>query len=246
MANERLRAALLEKGLTAEALAVELDVNIKTVRRWIDGRLPFRRHRYALSLRLGADEEYLWPNALSRDQVIAASASEIVAVYPHRSEVPRDAWLELFESGDEEIGILVYAGLFLAEDAGLQRILRKKAKSGTRVRILLGDESDRHIAERGEQERVGDAMAAKIRNSLVLYEPLRKIKGVEIRLHRTVLYNSIYRADDQLMVNTHVYGLMAPRAPVWHLRMVAGGELAKTYLRSFDRVWDGAKPIQED
>jgi len=245
MANERLRAAILEKGLTANTLASDLGVDIKTVERWVNGRMPYRRHRYAVASRLAVDEGYLWPDALSRDQVVAASESELVAVYPHRSEVPRDAWRRLFESGDEEIGVLVYAGLFLAEDAGLQRIIRKKAESGARVRFLIGDQHDRHIAERGEQEGVGDAMAAKIRNALVLYRPLLEVESIEFRMHRTVLYNSIYRADDQLMVNTHVYGVTAPHAPVWHLRRVAGGEFARVYLESFERVWGSAVPLPE-
>ena len=40
-------------------------------------------------------------------------------------------------------------------------------------------------------------MAAKIRNALMLYRPLCAAENIEIRLHRTVLYNSIYRADEQ-------------------------------------------------
>lgn len=245
MANERLRAALLERGLTPNALAVELGVDIKTVERWVSGRTPYRRHRYAISTRLGVDEVYLWPDALPREQVGAASESEILAVYPHRSEVPRDAWHRLFERAQEEIGVLVYAGLFLAEDAGLQRILRKKANAGVRVRLLLGDPDHRHIAERGEQEGVGDAMASKIRNALVLYRTLRGMDGVEFRTHRTVLYNSIYRADDQIMVNAHVYGVPAAYAPVWHLRKVPGAEFASVYLESFERVWQTATPTPE-
>ncbi|MEV0792586.1 helix-turn-helix transcriptional regulator [Kribbella sp. NPDC050459] len=246
MANERLRAAILENGLTTPALATDLGVDVKTVERWVNGRTPYRRYRYAVSSRLGVDEGYLWPDALTKDQVTSASASEIVAVYPHRSEVPRDTWRRLFESADEEIGVLVYAGLFLAEDAGLHRIIRKKAKAGARVRFLVGDQHDPHVADRGEQERVGDAMAAKIRNALVLYQPLREIEGVEFRSHRTVLYNSIFRADDQVLVNTHVYGAGASHAPVWHLRKVAGGEFVSVYLESFERVWDTAVPLTED
>ena len=41
-----------------------------------------------------------------------------------------------------------------------------------------------------------------------------------------MLYNSIYRADDQLLVNTHIYGIMANNAPVFHLRKIPGGEMA--------------------
>jgi transcriptional regulator with XRE-family HTH domain len=245
MPNERLRAALLQRGMSATALADKLGVDHKTVERWVKGRLPYRRHRYAISEHLGVDEVYLWPDALPRDQVAVASQSEIVAVYPHRSEVPRYVWGRLFSEAEAEIGVLVYAGLFLSEDSGVQRIFAQKARAGVRVRILLGDPESPEVAERGEDEGVGDAMAAKIRNALVMYQPLRRISGVEIRFHRTVLYNSIYRADDQLLVNTHLYGVTAAHAPAWHFRKVAGGEVAAAYLDSFERVWEIAQPVAD-
>jgi hypothetical protein len=87
-------------------------------------------------------------------------------------------------------------------------------------------------------------MAARIRNALVLYRPLRDVDGIQFRLHRTVLYNSIYRADDQVLVNTHIYGFPASQAPVLHLRRVAGGDMVTTYLESYERVWDTASPIE--
>ncbi len=83
------------------------------------GRVPYRRHRYAVAAQLTVDEAYLWPGALSRDQVTAASEGEVLAIYPHRADVPRDAWQRLFSSAEREIGVLVYSGLFLAEDVGL-------------------------------------------------------------------------------------------------------------------------------
>jgi len=63
-------------------------------------------------------------------------------------------------------------------------------------------------------------------------------------MHSTVLYNSIYRADDQILVNTHIYNCPAAQAPVLHLRRVAGGSMVSTYLESFERVWDGATPME--
>jgi transcriptional regulator with XRE-family HTH domain len=245
MPNERLRAALLERGLTPAALGEEIGVDQKTVERWMSGRTPYRRHRYAVASRLQLDEAYLWPGALSREQVAAASDSEVLAIYGHRSDVPRDTWERLFASAEREIGVLVYAGLFLAEDAAAKKVLAERARAGVRVRMLLGDPDSEPVAERGADEGVDDAMAAKIRNALVLYRALRGTGGVEFRFHRTTLYNSIFVADDQLLVNTHVYGLTAALAPVWHLRKVAGGEIAKTYLDSFERVWDTAAPLPE-
>ena len=243
MRNERLRAALLEHGITPAVLGGELGVDHKTVERWLAGRTPYRKYRYALAARLGVDEVYLWPDALPREVVGAASEAEIVAVYPHRWEAPQDAWRRMFAAAEQQIGILVYAGLFLAEDAGAQKILAGKARAGVHVQILLGDPDSPQVAERGADEGIDAAVAAKIRNVLVLYRQLRGIDGAEFRFHQTILYNSIYRADDQLLVNTHVQGIEAARAPLWHLRKVAGGELAAVYLESFDRVWESAVPV---
>jgi hypothetical protein len=58
-----------------------------------------------------------------------------------------------------------------------------------------------------------------------------------------VLYNSLYRADDELLVNTHIHGVPAAHAPVLHLDASAGGDLATAYLDSFERVWDSAAPL---
>ena len=146
MPNERLRAALLERGLTPALLGEQLGVDQKTVERWVSGRLPYRKHRYAVAARLAMDEAYLWPDALSREQVSAASEGEVVAIYPHRSDVPHDAWQRLFSSAEREIGVLVYAGLFLAEDAGIQDVLAAKAQAGVRVRILLGDPASPQVS----------------------------------------------------------------------------------------------------
>ena len=68
-------------------------------------------------------------------------------------------------------------------------------------------------------------------------------ENVEIRLHRTVLYTSIYRSDDQLLVNQHVYGIPAAHSPVFAFRKAADGLMANTYLEAFGRVWaDAAEP----
>ena len=243
MPNERLRATLLERGLTPASLGDELGVDPKTVERWISGRTPYRKYRFAVAARLGVDERYLWPGALSKEQVAAASDSEVLAIYPHRSDVPREAWERLFKAAERDIGVLVYSGLFLAEDPVLQKVLAERARAGIRVRILLGDPDSPHVAERGADEGVDGMMAAKIHNVLVLSRALRGIDGTEFRFHRTILYNSIYRGDDHLLVNTHIYGVPAAGAPVWHLRKVAGGEIASTYLESFERVWDSAVPV---
>jgi plasmid maintenance system antidote protein VapI len=243
MANERLRVALLESDQTPDMVAEALKVDRKTVERWVGGRTPYTRFRHQLAKLLDADETYLWPGAVSSAQLAAVSESEIIAVHPHRWAVPREAWSHLFDGAEEEIGILVYSGMFLADDAGLLAMLRDKANQGVRIRILIGDPDAAELNARGEDEGIGESLAAKVRNVRVLLSPLAALAGIEIRQHATTLYNSIFRADAQLLVNMHIYGVGASQAPVMHLRRITGGSMVTTYLDSFDRVWDSAQPL---
>ncbi len=47
-----------------------------------------------------------------------------------------------------------------------------------------------------------------------------------------------------MLINTHVYGILAAYTPVLHLRRVDGAYFG-TYLESFERVWGSARPLQE-
>jgi hypothetical protein len=46
------------------------------------------------------------------------------------------------------------------------------------------------------------------------------------------------------IAENHIYGTMANNAPVFHLRKIPGGRLASGYIESFERVWNGAKPLE--
>ncbi|WUH96828.1 XRE family transcriptional regulator [Spirillospora sp. NBC_00431] len=241
--NDLLRRALADANLTEADVAARLGVDPKTVHRWVSGRVPYPRHRTRVASLVGRDEADLWPQLAVMNVRVEPPAIDILATYPHRWAVPRLVWQQLFNSARNEIGILAYAGLFLAEDTGIMRTLAERARDDVRVRILLGDPDGTCVAERGSDEGVGESMAAKIRNALVHYQALQNVDGVEIRLHETVLYNSIYRADHDLLINPHAYGVAASHAPVLHLRRAGDGDMASTYLESFERVWSGASPM---
>jgi hypothetical protein len=234
--NEPLRRALLRARLREVDVAARLGVDPKTVRRWLNGRVPYPHNRTTIAELVGAHEADLWPDA---GGLLAARTrpDDLSTVYSHRWAVPRDVWVRLFGSAKCAIDILAYSALFLAEDAGILRILANRGRAGVAVRIALGDPDGPNIAERGEEEGIGDAMSARIRNALTLYRPLCAVENIEIRLHRTVLYNSIYRGDDQLLVNQHTYGIPAAQAPVFWLRDADGGEMTSLYIDSFERVW---------
>ncbi|MFI5754650.1 helix-turn-helix domain-containing protein [Streptomyces sp. NPDC051569] len=246
MSNERLRSALLAQGKTIRDLADAIEVDPKTVERWITkGKTPYRRHQYAAASFLKVDVTTLWDDGRSRDSAADLSKAEIVTVYPHRHMVPPGLWREMYGRAERHVDALVYAGLWLSEDPGFHALLKAKVQAAAQVRIMLGDPGCEAVHQRGidEGHRIMDG---KIRNALVNYQPLfASHPEIGFRLHDATLYNSLFRADDEMLVNTHVYGIGAYMAPVFHLRRLPGGGLFDTYANSIEQTWGGARQVTE-
>jgi hypothetical protein len=244
MANERLRGCLAAAELTTADLAAHVGVDVKTVERWITkGRLPYRAHRTATATLLRTTEAYLWPDVLDDPRTMSASKAELVMLYPHRGAVQKDLWMQLIEAAEEHIDVLVFAGLFLPDGhPELAKVLISKAEQGTAIRLTLGDPDCEAVRLRGQEEHIGEGMAARVRLSLAYLDEAIRVPGVELRLHTTTLYNSIYRFDGDMLVNAHAYGSPAAQSPVLHLRRLAGGWLFDHYQASFERVWEQARP----
>lgn len=245
MTNERLRSQISAAGFSFESLAEELDVDPKTVERWITKeRVPHRRHRLTTARMIGAEEAYLWPSVIDDVRTNSASVAEFVRLYPHRGAVPADLWNSLIDGAHDCIDVLVYAGLFLVDShPDLAEAFAEKARAGTRIRLLFGDPDSVIVGQRGEEEGIGEGLAARIRLSLKSLHSLIGVPGVELRQHTTPLYTSLYRFDETLLANIHLYGSPAPQNPVLHLRRVPGGRLFDQFLRGFDQVWEGARPV---
>ncbi|MGQ4400160.1 helix-turn-helix transcriptional regulator [Streptomyces hayashii] len=246
--NERLRSALVQRGITEEDLAELCSVDPKTVGRWLSGRVPHRRHRFVVAKHLQVDEVYLWPNDRQRPVHLEALRSEIVEVYPNRASVPRDVWISLLLGAVKHIDVLVFSGTFFAQtNPHIARMLQERAQAGVKVRLCFGDPYGEAVAVRGREEGIGDTLAAKIRASLTYYRGLvGGAPGCEVRLHDTTLYNSIFRYDDQLLVNPHIWGQPASANPLFQLRRTDGTDWYGRYTESFEAVWNTARPWAPD
>ena len=88
MGNERLRTAMAKAHVDIEAVTNKTGVDPKTVQRWLDGRVPYARHRWAISALVSEDETYLWPETTNAKRSTEASKAELVELYPFRSAVP--------------------------------------------------------------------------------------------------------------------------------------------------------------
>jgi hypothetical protein len=155
--------------------------------------------------------------------------------------------VDLFAEAKTNLDILVYAAVFLHEQhPELNALLAQKASHGCRVRIAVGDPDSPNVSARGEEERFGHGIETRCRLAVMHYRPLAAVEGCEVRLHGTTLYNSIYRVDDEMLVNAHLWGMNAYGAPLWHLRREPDAEpiLFDAYLTSFDEVWAAGTALE--
>ncbi|MER6358888.1 XRE family transcriptional regulator [Streptomyces sp. NPDC001634] len=243
--NERLRTTMAAGGWTHASLAAEVGIDPKSVERWVNlGRVPRRATAVKAAEALGEDMHALWP-ALRQARSARAVSPELVALYEQRADLPVSVFVDLLSSARERIDVLVYAAVFLHEAyPRLNDLLREKAGAGCSVRIALGDADSPNVKARGLEERYGHGIESRCRLALMHYRPLANIPGIELRTHGTTLYNSLYRVDDQMLVNAHAWGVNAYGAPVWHLRHVEGGRMFAAYAESFDAVWETARPVE--
>ena len=137
----------------------------------------------------------------------------------------------------EAIDILVYAGSFLFEQYDFLETIRRKADQGVRVRALIGDKTSDAVALRAEEEGITGGLQGHIHLHRRYLCDVRDVPGIEVRTHGTTLYNSLFRFDQDMLVNGHAWGAPAGQSPVLHLRRVPGGRTRDHFIRSFERVW---------
>ncbi|WP_346656910.1 hypothetical protein [Streptomyces sp. F001] len=147
----------------------------------------------------------------------------------------------------KQVDVLVFSRTFFAQtNPHIARMLQERTQAGVRVRLCFGDPDGEAVRIRGREEGIGDTLAAKIKASLTYYRDLVGYPGSEVRLHDTTLYNSIFRYDDHLMVNPHIWGQPASANPLLQLRSTDGGEWFQRYSDSFEAVWASARPWAPD
>jgi hypothetical protein len=245
MTNERLRDAMAAAHIDTEAVIRATNVDPKTVQRWISGRIPHARHRWKIAELLHQHEDVLWPSVAGRTVTGTAHTLEVVAAYAHRADVPASAWWQLFEQATEEIDLLANAMLFIPEqNAGLVNLFKEKAANGCTIRIALADPTCDAVQLRDEEEQLGGTLPGRIKNCLYHFRGIHSVPNIEIRYHSTILYNSLFRADDEMFVTPHLYGLHGSKAPLFHLRRLGLDSVFTNFASHFEQIWETTKPIE--
>ncbi|MGV9362286.1 helix-turn-helix domain-containing protein [Amycolatopsis sp. NPDC003731] len=238
MANDRLRTAMLAANLDVERLAAKVGVDPKTADRWISKeRVPHRGTRHKILAVLGGREEDLWPSLVA-DTRPAHTESELVHLYESRSSITGAGWEALLNGVQQSMDVLVFSGAFLVEQYNFVPLVRKKAAAGVRFRLLVGNETAPAVIQRAVEEGTPGGLEGRVQLMRRYLSDVVGLDGVEVRTHGEILYNSLYRFDDDLLVNGHAFGALAGQSPVMHLKRQPNGQMWDHFMRSFERTWD--------
>lgn len=247
VSNERLTATMSASRLSVDELARTVEVDPKTVQRWLSGRTPHRTHRYAVAELLGEAEEYLWPGVSRRPADGQGSAAELVAAYPHRTDLSPHRWWSLFKQAEGQIDLLGYTLYFLPhQHPELVDLLLDKCQQGCRVRIAVADPDSEYVARRDEEEGEAITLVARIQSSLQAFRPLLGNENADLRFQDAPLYNSVFRFDDQMLVTPHLYATPGRAAPVLHLTRLGPSGIFSRFSAHFEAIWSDSRPIESD
>lgn len=240
--NNRLRGAMLAARVTIEGIAEATGVDPKTVQRWLNGRVPHARHRWAVATLLGEDEAAIWP-VQGRERRPTGVKSEVVAAYGRREQLGPAVWEDLIVAARSRIDILGYSLYFMTEQHPDLLELLLSRPTGCQTRILLADPSCTQVRHRDAEEGSPGALPARIRSTLHILLAMGPRPGIEIRHHEAPAYNSVFRFDDQMIVTPHLYGTPGSRSPLLHLRNQGPDGLFASFLGHFEALWKNAVPV---
>lgn len=238
-----------DAGLTIEELARCVEVDPKSVERWLrQGIRPHLRTQVKVAEELDREPAFFWPD----DQVAdddddlgpPAARDELLQLWAHRVMVPKEAWWRFLSSAQVRMDLLAYAMQFLPEDhVGFCDLLLAKARRACSIRIALADPDSAVVVQRDAEEQIGGGLAPRIRTTLIHLRPLFDQKGIELRFHATPMYNSIFRADNEMFVTPHLFGTQGYRSPLLYLRRQYDDGVFDNYAAHFDRIWATTVPI---
>ena len=249
MVNEPLRAALARAGVEPEDLAAELEVDSKTVQRWVGGRVPHGRHRARIAVVLDRDEHELWPD------VAPAAApgddhQDLLGIYAQATDVRAPDWRSLLAEARTQIDLLDHTLADLITTPGAVDQLADKARSGVRARIMVAHPQSIWVTslahQLGHAETDADGQTAvdrELTHALGLLGPLAGRDGIEVRTFWAERTASVLRFDDQMLVTVHLYAAPGRLAPLLHLRRRADGGLFDRFAEHIERVIDHASEL---
>jgi lambda repressor-like predicted transcriptional regulator len=243
--NLLMRSRMQSQGMSKSALSRATQLDERTIQRSLDGEtMPQAQNALAIADALNCKSSDLWPNAFVESGA-AAEGTVPALIYASRAQIPVGVWHDLFAEATTAIDICVYGGTFLFDVIpGFGRLITDAVGRGVHIRFVAGDPGSNAVHQRGVEESIGTSLSGRCALTLDRLAAVADMDGVEICIHGTPLYASIFRVDDTIVANHHIYGSPASDNPAMLLRREQDAELWDKYEASFEKVWARARPAR--
>jgi lambda repressor-like predicted transcriptional regulator len=142
MANEQLKNAVRQAGMTLEQFAEIIQVDPKTVQRWLAGRTPYPRHRHTIAQALDLPEHHLWPGAVTppADNTPTghrkAARIEVTGAWGYLDDPGTPDPADIIAHADGPIDLLENGHAGIGLDRALTQALSDHASASRPVRII--------------------------------------------------------------------------------------------------------------
>jgi transcriptional regulator with XRE-family HTH domain len=245
VSNERLRQAIHDAGYEPDDFAVAIDVDPKTVQRWLGGRTPNSRHRartlQTLNQTLDVTEADIWPELAQ--PAAGDDSRELIAIYARGDDVRVPDWRVLIRDAQTHIDLLGPTLIDQLTATGTTDLLLEKARAGVSVRIITAHPQSiwttslaqqlGHLTrdEHGRNQLDRDIDLTRSYQSRLLAQP-----HIDVRASWAEHTHTILRFDDDLLVTIAIYGTDAGDAPTLHLRRRGQAGLFDQLLAHFDAI----------
>lgn len=221
--NQNLKNALQDAGLTVEEFAAIIQVDPKTVGRWISGAsTPYPRHRVTITKALALKESDLWSDDSETDgrgHGRSPVADDTIRVWAYSDDEDAPTPIELINRAGRLIDIL-HTELWFELAGPIMDALIARADAGCPVRILSTSPTP-------------------------ALKPLAGRQGIELRIGDTASFYTLIRADEALVFTFLLPGEMAEPPQLLEARPGDGGVFDRL-SDNFEQLWDSAAEVITD
>lgn len=253
-ARSNLRAITSHTGIEPEQLADTVGVDIKTVERWLTGRIPYARHRRAVARALNSTEHELWPDTATAPPTAPpepqpdpeTDAGDVVSSHARADDPGVPDPVAVITRAEHRIELLGDLLTDLFSRPGLTELLDAKAAAGCQIRLFLLDPEfvrQTVLAERPPNlpeppywknpAVLGSLHAQRAHGYIddLLHHPT--VQGYH---HPLIGGNAIIRADDRMLVYLALPWCGATHYPVLHLHRRGPDGLFDRYITLLDQT----------
>ena len=219
MDNEHLKSAIGRAGLTLEEFADIVQVDVKTVQRWLRGRTPYTGNRGTVAAALDTPEHELWPDSVPPPSQPPEHGhptllvTDVVAGYGHATDRDAPNPDDVLRSATERIELIIPNVV-----SGIVDLVLTKSADDCHVRAIVKDPDGQ-------------------------VEPLLGIDGIEIHASPGGEEFGLYRADDQMLLVLPRIGVLSEPAPVIVLKRRTSGGLFDRLANEFEERWEQTTPL---